>query len=58
VLGWSGERLKAVLRANEEAYYAALQKHFERHLRPFSGVVAHPPCTPFLGGGGFSIIKG
>jgi hypothetical protein len=49
VLGWSGERLKAVLRANEEAHYAALQKHFERHLRPFSGVVAHPPYPPSLG---------
>jgi hypothetical protein len=28
-------RLLGVLRANEEAYYAALEAHFERHLKPF-----------------------
>ena len=30
-----GARLKAVLRAQEEAHYAALEAHFIRHLQPF-----------------------
>jgi hypothetical protein len=30
-----GERLKATLDRNEEAYYAALETHLVRHLRPF-----------------------
>jgi len=30
------DRLLEVLRANEEAYYAALEAHFERHLAPFN----------------------
>ena len=34
-----GERLKAVLDANEEAHYDALEAHFNRHLVPFSGEV-------------------
>lgn len=29
------DRLLGALRADEEAYYAALEAHFERHLRPF-----------------------
>lgn len=35
VLDALGERLKAVLDANEEAHYDALEKHFIRHLNPF-----------------------
>jgi len=35
VLDRFGERLLAALEAHEEAYYAALEVHFERHLSPF-----------------------
>jgi tagaturonate epimerase len=35
VLDALGERLKAVLDANEEAHYDALETHFVRHLKPF-----------------------
>lgn len=31
-----GQRLRADLAAHEEAYYAALEKHFRRHLAPFT----------------------
>jgi tagaturonate epimerase len=30
------ERLLAVLRENEESYYAALETHFRRHIKPFA----------------------
>jgi hypothetical protein len=30
-----GEELLAVLAAHEEAHYAALETHFEKHLSPF-----------------------
>ena len=30
-----GGELLAALDANEEAYYAALEAHFDRHLAPF-----------------------
>jgi len=36
VLGSWGERLKALLRANEAAYTTVLERHFSRHLAPFS----------------------
>lgn len=36
ILDTYGERLKAVLDANEEAHYDALESHFIRHLDPFS----------------------
>jgi len=36
ILDTYGERLKAVLDANEEAHYDALEAHFIRHLDPFS----------------------
>jgi hypothetical protein len=36
ILDTYGERLKAVLDANEEAHYDALEVHFMRHLDPFS----------------------
>ncbi len=35
VLDRFGERLLAALDAHEEAYYSALEVHFERHLSPF-----------------------
>jgi hypothetical protein len=35
VLGRWGHQLKRVLKDNEEAYYAALERHFSRHLAPF-----------------------
>jgi hypothetical protein len=35
VLARFGNELLAVLAAHEEAYYAALQKHFDKHLAPF-----------------------
>jgi hypothetical protein len=35
VLDRYGERLLAVVDEHEEAYYAALERHFERHLAPF-----------------------
>ena len=35
VLGEFKPRLLAALRAHEEAHYAALEKHFIRHLQPF-----------------------
>lgn len=35
VLDAYGQRLKAVLDANEEAHYAVLETHFMRHLAPF-----------------------
>jgi hypothetical protein len=37
VLDQFGPRLKEVLARNEEAYYAALEAHFVKHLAPFSG---------------------
>lgn len=36
VLARFGVQLRAVLEAREEAYYAALEAHFERHLQPFA----------------------
>jgi tagaturonate epimerase len=36
VLDAYGDRLKALLDANEEAHYAVLETHFMRHLTPFS----------------------
>lgn len=36
VLERMGDRLRATLDANEEAHYAALEAHFDRHLAPFS----------------------
>jgi len=36
ILDRYGKRLKAVLDANEEAHYDALEAHFIRHLAPFS----------------------
>jgi len=36
VLDRFGERLLAVLDAHEEAHYAALESHFNRHLSPFT----------------------
>ncbi len=36
VLDRFGERLRAALRAHEEAYYATLAAHLARHLSPFS----------------------
>lgn len=36
VLAVFGERLRAVLDANEEVHYGALEAHFVRHLRPFT----------------------
>jgi hypothetical protein len=39
VLGRWGHQLKRVLKDNEEAYYAALERHFSRHLAPFSGLI-------------------
>ena len=38
VLAVFGERLKAVLDANEEVHYDALEVHFIRHLTPFAAV--------------------
>jgi hypothetical protein len=35
VLHRFGQRLLATLAEHEEAYYAALEAHFERHLQPF-----------------------
>jgi hypothetical protein len=35
VLHRFGDRLLATLARHEEAYYAALEAHFERHLKPF-----------------------
>jgi hypothetical protein len=35
VLDQFGDRLLATLDAHEEAHYAALEMHFEKHLRPF-----------------------
>jgi hypothetical protein len=32
-----GEQLLSVLAAHEEAHYAALEKHFDKHLAPFAG---------------------
>jgi len=48
VLAQYGGELKALLDAHEEAYYAALQAHFLRHLRPFAAA-ADPgaPSTPY-----------
>jgi hypothetical protein len=40
VLGRWDERLKALLRANEEAYDTALEQHFTRHLTLFSGAAS------------------
>ena len=37
VLDRFGPRLKDVLARNEEAYYAALEAHFIKHLTPFAG---------------------
>ena len=31
-----GADIKATLRANEEAHYAAIEAHFDRHLQPFA----------------------
>jgi hypothetical protein len=39
VLGQWGDRLKTVLRQNEETYAADLERHFTRHLAPFRGTV-------------------
>jgi len=36
VLARWGGRLKTALRENEEAYYAVLERHFQRHLAPFA----------------------
>jgi len=36
VLERMGDRLRATLDAHEEAHYAALEAHFDRHLAPFS----------------------
>jgi hypothetical protein len=30
------ERLLAALQADEEAHYAALEAHFDRHIAPFN----------------------
>jgi hypothetical protein len=35
VLDRFGKQLMATLDENEEAYYAALEVHFERHFEPF-----------------------
>ncbi len=35
ILAQFGPRLEAVLDANEEAHYSALEAHFSRHLEPF-----------------------
>ncbi|MEA3334885.1 MAG: tagaturonate epimerase family protein [Chloroflexota bacterium] len=32
-----GDQIKAALIANEEAHYAAIETHFDRHLAPFAG---------------------
>jgi hypothetical protein len=37
VLERFGERLRNVLRADEESYAAVLERHFGRHLRPLAG---------------------
>lgn len=37
VLARFGAKLLAALRAHEEAYHAALERHFCRHLEPFAG---------------------
>jgi len=34
------DRIFAVLNANAEAYAANLEKHFSRHLRPFTGLAS------------------
>jgi hypothetical protein len=36
VLDHYGSRLMATLKQHEETYYAGLQRHFERHLSPFT----------------------
>ncbi|MCU0521087.1 MAG: tagaturonate epimerase family protein [Anaerolineae bacterium] len=46
ILAVFGERLKAVLDANEEVHYDALEVHFVRHLTPFAGVGARQNGTP------------
>ncbi|HMN62343.1 MAG TPA: tagaturonate epimerase family protein, partial [Anaerolinea sp.] len=48
VLAQYGGELKALLDAHEEAYYAGLHAHFERHLRPFAAA-SDPgaPSTPY-----------
>lgn len=38
VLAVYGDRLRAVLDANEEVYYDVLKAHFVRHLMPFAGL--------------------
>lgn len=38
-----GPQLLEVLRTHEEAYYAALEHHFYRHLKPFAHMVTHRP---------------
>jgi len=35
VIATCGDRLRAALEAHQEAYYAALEAHFRRHLAPF-----------------------
>jgi hypothetical protein len=36
VLDRFGGEIRSVLAAHEEAYYAALEAHFEKHLSPFA----------------------
>ena len=38
-----GPQLLEVLRTHEEAYYAALEHHFYRHLKPFAHMATHRP---------------
>jgi len=39
VLDRFGDQLKAALAAHEEAHYAALARHFEKHLTPFKNQI-------------------
>jgi len=48
VLDRFGERLKEVLAEHEEAYYAALEAHFVKHLAPFKSASR---CNSGLAGG-------
>jgi hypothetical protein len=41
-----GDRLRAVLRANPDAYGADIERHFVRHLRAFAGGPAHAAGPP------------
>ncbi|HEV2359488.1 MAG TPA: tagaturonate epimerase family protein [bacterium] len=45
-----GERLRAVLRANPEAYDATVERHFIRHLSAFAGAASPDEDGPEAGG--------